>query len=181
MPAVRIVHISELVIWFKYGFTVRADSTPTKTLLAATNDSAPDILISLVKIYAKPLITKGIMLKKYKIAMRAEKKIIVGNAWKAKLNPSEVSPVSLTCPGASASLPKTNFAPAEAESKIFITASFKKRNSLQPAGTTKINQAINICRIIPQIITLKFMFFLSDEKIQAIPIKINIPKKLIRL
>ena len=61
IPAVRIVHTSDGVIRLRYGLTVRVDSIPTKILLAATRDSAPDILINVVNTYAKPLIIKVIM------------------------------------------------------------------------------------------------------------------------
>jgi hypothetical protein len=59
--------------------------------------------------------------------------------------------------------------------------SLTTRNNFDPAGTTKMNKAINICRPIPQMITLQFIFFLSADRIHAKPIRTNIPAKLTRL
>ena len=80
MPAVNTVQSSERVISLKKGFIVRADSMPTKILLAAQSDSAPEIRISFEKTKANFLMNQGIILRKYSTDIRAEKKIIVGRA-----------------------------------------------------------------------------------------------------
>jgi len=49
IPTLRTVQASERVMSFKCALTVNADSMPTKILLAATIDSAPEIPISFVK------------------------------------------------------------------------------------------------------------------------------------
>jgi hypothetical protein len=121
------------------------------------------------------------MLKKYRMEMRAEKKIIVGKAWKARIKPSEVSPVGSVCPGARANLPNTNFAPAQAGSRTFITRSLRNKNNFEPTGTTKTKKANNNCKTVPQIMTFQFIFFLSLDSSQAKPIRTNIPEKLTRL
>ena len=56
-------------------------------------------------------------MKKYNIEISAEKKIIVGKAWKARMKPSDFCPVSSVWPGGMARGPKTNLAPVEAESR----------------------------------------------------------------
>lgn len=70
--------------------------------------------------------------------MSAEKKIIVGRAWKARKNPSDPSPAAFRAPGGSASLPKRNSAPADAEPRTFTTISLMNRNTLAPAGRRNI-------------------------------------------
>ncbi len=64
IPTVNIVQISDSVISSKCGLTVRADSIPTKMLLEAAKDSAPEIFINFVKTYAKLFIIRGIILKR---------------------------------------------------------------------------------------------------------------------
>jgi hypothetical protein len=46
------------------GRTVRADSIPTKILLAAHKDSAPDTRINFVNNQAKDLMSNGMIFKK---------------------------------------------------------------------------------------------------------------------
>jgi len=48
-------------------------------LLAVASDSAPETRISRVKTRAKPLMTRGMKPTWYRMAIRAEKKMMVGN------------------------------------------------------------------------------------------------------
>ena len=63
MPAVSMVQSSDLVMFLMCGFTVKADSTPTKMLLAVVNASAPDIFMRVVNILAKNRIIRGMILQ----------------------------------------------------------------------------------------------------------------------
>ena len=45
---------------------------------------------------------------------------------------------------------------------MLTTMSLTTRNNFDPAGTTKINKAINICRPIPQMITVCEIFYWRD-------------------
>ena len=107
--------------------------------------------------------------------------MMVGNAWKASMNPRDSTPFSSTCPGPSASRPKTNRDPSPAESRIFTTTSLTTRKTLAPAGTTKMNRATSSCRPIPHPITRQFMFRRSADRTQATPMRTKMPAKLIRL
>jgi len=121
------------------------------------------------------------MRKKYRIDINAEKKTIVGNAWKAKMKPSEVSPASFVAPGGSASLPNRKRVPADAESSSVTTILFMKRKVFAPAGTTKTKTAKSIWSAIPQPTTRQFIARLFDEISQAKPNKMNMPQQLTTL
>jgi hypothetical protein len=82
-----MVHNSERVIFGMCGLTVKEASTPTNIFAAVHSDSAPDIFIKRVKTSAKNLISNGITFKKYNTESKAEKKIIDGRLWKARINP----------------------------------------------------------------------------------------------
>ena len=92
------------------------------------------MFMSLVKTQANPLMIRGMIPMKYRMDMRAEKKMIVGNAWNARKKPRDVSPASFVAPGGKASLPKTNSAPADADPMTFITISLIHKNTFAPGG-----------------------------------------------
>ncbi len=84
-------------------------------------------------------------------------------------------------PGGSARGPKTNFAPSEAASSTFTTASFMKRNSLTPAGTMNTNRANRSWSPTPHPMTCQFIRLRSSERSQAMAMSTKMPQKLIRL
>ena len=113
--------------------------------------------------------------------MRAEKKITVGNAWNARKNPRDVSPVSFVVPGGRASLPKTNRVPAEADSRTLMTTSLMKRKTFVPKGTTNINTAKKSWSPMPHTTSRQFIFFLSGQISQTKPSNTKMPEKLTKL
>ena len=113
--------------------------------------------------------------------MRAEKKIMVGNPWKARKNPSDFSPAAFVAPGGKASRPNRNSAPAAAEAMTSITISFTHRKNFAPGGKTKITNAKRNCREIPHIINRQFMILRSEDMSQAMPIRTKMPENDIRL
>lgn len=114
------------------------------------------------------------------MATRLEKKMIVGRAWKASMNPRESF-----LPGTDARGPNTNSAPAEDFDSIKITRLLMASNRLIPAGITNINKANKSWRQMLQRIRWKLgltrFLNIKRDMAQAIASRIKIPEKLIRL
>ncbi|EKD26818.1 MAG: hypothetical protein ACD_79C01002G0002 [uncultured bacterium] len=64
IPADNTVHNSDRVIFLRYGVIVKSDSTPTKILLVALKDSAPEIFINFENKTENFLIISGRILRK---------------------------------------------------------------------------------------------------------------------
>jgi hypothetical protein len=107
--------------------------------------------------------------------------MIVGNPWKARMFPREVSPYSFVAPKGRANRPNTNLIPSLAVSKTPRTASFTNRKNFDPTGITKMKKAKKSCNPMPQKTTRQLIVLRFSEHIHAKKAKTKIPKKLIRL
>ncbi len=63
IPAASTVVNSDRVMCLRWGFTTRADSTPTNILLEALSDSAPLMRINRVNTYENPRMIRGMIFK----------------------------------------------------------------------------------------------------------------------
>lgn len=88
MPPIIMVSSSDWVILAMYGRTVSGASVwPMKTLAQTLVVSAPDTRMTLVIAHAITRTIACMMFRWYITPISAEKKMMVGSTWKAKMKP----------------------------------------------------------------------------------------------